>query len=190
MSPIDSQSAATRVYRSGPRVRRVLVGVWFILMFAPGIMIVAGLSSHDPGSVEAGLVVALLESVIVVPIFWLAGWRYPRLVLDEDGVVLHQLGFRLETSWDNVIELRRAKRPGLVLESPRESRGARRLAGSSGRGSFGSGYYDEEELSLIHAYRYIPLGPFSHWLERGDLEREIRRRATRLRVGSEPGIGP
>ncbi|MCA9759333.1 MAG: hypothetical protein KDA27_26305 [Candidatus Eisenbacteria bacterium] len=191
MTPSASPAAPTsRVYRCSPRVRYVLIGVWLILMFAPGLMIIAGLASHDTSSVEAGVAIAVLESVITLPIFWLAAWRNPRLVLTEGGVTLHQLGFRLETSWSNVVELRQGKQPGLVLETPLDSRGARRLAWSSSSWLPGSGLYDPDELSLIHSYRYIPLGPFSHWLDRGDLEQEIRRRASRLSPSPQAGVEP
>ncbi|MGH8018947.1 MAG: hypothetical protein ACREIA_11750, partial [Opitutaceae bacterium] len=107
-----------RVYRASPRIRAALLGVWGCAAGGGGVLWWIGWRSADADMQLAGLVVAAIVSAIMLPIFWLAAWHYPRLVLDAKGIVLRQLGWRLETTWDNVESLVRKGGAGLLLKRP------------------------------------------------------------------------
>jgi hypothetical protein len=169
-----SRSGPARVYFLSPWRRGILLALWALLVLP---LVAIGVWGHDP----AALFVGLLAGLILAVIFIAAAWRFPRLALGEAGVIQHNLGYRLATSWDNIAELRRTRgSQGFVLRRPMDDAGARRYARSAAVLRIAPGVfrlYPPEVLQLITERRYIPIEAFAYWLTHGDLEREIARRA-------------
>jgi hypothetical protein len=127
--------------------------------------------------VAAGLITGVMVSAVLLPFFWLAIWRNPRLVLSGTGVEVHQLGMYLETPWENVAALHWQGGLGLVTSEPLAGSGAGRQAAFGGAWVAGAPLQSDEVGGLIAERRYIPLDAFSHWLHHGDLAPELARRA-------------
>jgi hypothetical protein len=166
------------VYRLAPQRRALLVVVWALLTLP---LLLAGWLGDDGAALAAGLLAGLVLGLV----FLLAGWRFPRLILSEHGIALHQPGYRLEADWTNVAALRLTPgSEGLVLRFAGQTPGYARLAAASGVRSaipLVSRPYPPEVMDLIAARRFLPLDAFAHWLRRGDLECRIRHHA--------PGLG-
>jgi len=58
----DYPGAPAVVYRSSPRTRRILIGVWALVMLMPGILVAVGLLGGDGASLAAGLITGLIIS--------------------------------------------------------------------------------------------------------------------------------
>ena len=125
------------------------------------------------GGELAGLLAAVIVALILGPIAYLAAWRYPRLVLREEGIELQQLGWRVSTRWQNVAQIIRSPSPGLILREPLEGRGAKTLAASNSLVAF----YGSTGDALVSERRWFPLDPFAYWMDRGDLAQQLLRHA-------------
>lgn len=172
-----------RSYGISPRRRNVLVAIWLLLTLP---LALGGLAS-DP----ALLIAAAIVTVILVPIFALAIGS-ARLRVSDDGIELHQLGWRVSTPWDNIAGVRLVRgREGLVLHQPLAGKGAERLAAAAGMRFSGASFYDAEQQRLIAEQRFIPVEAFAYWFDHGDLHAILAERVPSLSapealVPSEP----
>ena len=108
--------------------------------------------------------------------------RFSRLELSETGIKLYQIGYTLETAWDNVAALYDVGgAEGLVLHRPMRCRGASVLRGFRNT-SIGGGlrFYNVEQVELLADRRFIPIEAFAHWLKRGRLRHDLVCRAPSL----------
>ena len=161
------------VYHLSPVRRGILIACWAVFAIP---LLVGGVWSGDMALVATGG----LCSLILLPIFAICGWWYPRLVVTSKNLVRHNVGYTLTVNWENVAELRLTKGfEGLVLHQPMEDSGAARFAiAASSR--FGTGLillYPPEVLDLIRARRFFPLESFAYWLKHGTLGEDIVRYA-------------
>lgn len=110
--------------------------------------------------------------------------RYTRLALSADGIKLYQLGFKLETDWNNVAYLYDAPGgEGLVLHRPMECRGARLLSIFRNVEVEGVNLYGDEQIRFIAEHRFIPIEAFAYWLKKGQLRDDLIRHAPALNNG-------
>jgi len=161
-----------RVYHLGPRRRAVLLATW-VLTVLP--LLLLGLWTGDAAALATGLLVGVLMAAIFVS----TGLYYPRLQLDADGIVRHNMGYRLATPWSNVLVLRREPGcEGLELMRPMEDRGAR-LAARFSQWAMPAviSLYPPDVRQLVAKRRFIPIEAFADWLREGDLEQELARHA-------------
>ncbi len=134
---------------------------------------------------EAGLfVAAMMMSLIYAPLVY-GVCVYTRLIISPEGVDLRQMGFRLQSSWDNIEALDRTPgQEGFVLREPMEGKGAVRLANTSGVRIVVSGAampaYTGGRQDLVAQLRFIPIEPFAYWMKKGDLGDVISHFAPRL----------
>src|SRR5436190_12678337 len=94
---MSTSSTEVHVYHISPWRRSMLAWI-----FGPLLLGALGVWIFVPGAV--GGVVMLLVLVIVLPMQWLI--ERARLEISPAGVRLRQTGYRLETSWSNVVEVR------------------------------------------------------------------------------------
>jgi hypothetical protein len=105
--------------------------------------------------------------------------RYTRLVLSANGIKLYQIGYRLETEWNNVAYLSEATgSQGLVLHRPMDCRGAGILSKARNVTVEGVGFYNDEQIQLLAERRFIPIDAFAYWLDKGQLRDDLNRRAS------------
>lgn len=156
-----------RVYRVSPWRRWVL---WYTM--GPILLFFLICAAVAPASAEPLLLCSALMILIAAPIEWII--RRTKLVLNAEGVVLRQAGYRLETSWANVIRLRLDRgREGFILASPLEGKGAHRLASFRGASMNGAPMYDGEQQQLLAERRFIPFEAFAWHLRRGRLRADL-----------------
>ena len=108
--------------------------------------------------------------------------RFTRLELSGKGIKLYQIGYTLETAWDNVAGLYDVRgAEGLVLHRPMACRGAAVLRGFRNT-SIGGGLrlYNAEQVQLLADRRLIPIDAFAYWLKRGRLRDDLVSRAPSL----------
>ena len=91
-----STAPARTVYSISPVRRRLLAIVFLLLLVAPAGLLVGGIATGDATLAITGLFLGGLIVLIVGTILWLAAWRYPQLVLDDEGISVRQLGMRLD----------------------------------------------------------------------------------------------
>lgn len=168
----QAEAPGRRVYRLGPR-RRAFVLVTWALFVLP--LLLGGLWMRDGAMLAAGA----LAGVIAIPSLVLV-WCKPRLVLSAAGVVRDDFGYRLESPWENIAELRLVPgSEGFVLRAPMASPAARRFSAATRTRLAPAAVrlYPPEVLGLIAQDRFIPIEAFAYWLRRGDLARDIAARA-------------
>ncbi len=97
--------------------------------------------------------------------------RHTRLALSDEGIKLFQLGYTLETEWDNVAYLydKGFGSQGLVLYRPMDCPGAGALGRFRHTQVEGVNLYTDEQIQLIAERRFIPIDAFAYWLKRGQL---------------------
>jgi hypothetical protein len=127
--------------------------------------VLAGLILEDMAAWLTGLSAGIALGIV----FGVGAWWYPLLIVDQQGVEVRQIGYRLASSWRDIGELRRVPgHVGFVLKTPMTGPGAHRMA--SATKSIGD---TPEILVLVMARRYIPIDPFAYWLDHGDLWQRI-----------------
>jgi hypothetical protein len=181
------ENSGPSVYHVSPLRQMLFLLPWGLIAIP---MLIAGIVAKEP----ALFVVVLLISLIWSPLAY-AVCIYTRLIISADGVDLRQLGYRLQSTWDNIDSLDRT--PGLegfVLREPLQGRGALRLASASGLqlvvGGASMPGYTGGRQDLVAQSRFIPIEPFAHWLKKGDLASVIAQHAPRLMDGSTPAPPP
>ncbi len=153
-------------------------------------MLVAGIVANAP----ALFAVVILISLIWAPLAY-AICIHTRLILSAEGVDLRQLGYRLQSTWDNIESLDTTPRAeGFVLREPLAGKGAIRLANASGVrivvGGAAMPAYTGGRQDLVAQLRFMPIEPFAYWMKKGDLASVITQHAPRLTDGSTPLPAP
>lgn len=174
-----SESGGRKCYHISPRRRGVLVAVLLLFMI---FLATTGWYLSD----SALLIVTLLVGMILAVIFAIAAWWYPWLSVGPEGVELHQFGWCLTTTWENVAGVRlTVGGEGLILNRPMSGRGAARLAACGKTGVGFTPFCGPDQLQLIAERRFIPLEPFACWFRHGDLRERISRHAPWVASGFE-----
>ena len=169
---------ALRVYHVSPV--RVALATGFFVAIGCGLLYLALAVPDEPESRNAFLLTAMFIFACACVMYVTV--RYPRLELSAHGVRLRQIGYALETTWDNVESLYDvAGAQGIVLRRPMSSgsAGLLRAFRYTGTGA-GVRFYNPEQIQLLAEQRFIPIDAFAFWLERG-LRAEIE-----TRTGSRP----
>ena len=172
--PGAAAKAAT-VYRISPL--RFWLPIGFFILLAILLFVSAAFSSADADAQRAFLLTGFFILGCACVLYVLL--RYARLELSPTGVKLYQIGYTLETAWDNVAALYDvAGAEGLLLRRPMQCAGAavlRRFRNGGVRG--GLRLYNEEQARLLEERRFIPIEAFAHWLTHGQLRADILRHA-------------
>lgn len=154
----------------------------FVIAFGVLLLVCAGLSSTEPDAQNAFILAALFLFGCACLLYLLL--RYSRLELSERGIKVYQIGYTLETAWDNVAALYDVVgAEGLVLHRPMQCRGASVLRGFRNT-SAGAGlrFYNHEQVPLLAERRFIPIEAFAYWLKHGRLHDDLMRHAPSVRA--------
>ena len=144
------------------------------------LLVCAAPSAEEPAAQNAFLLTALFVLGCACLLYLLL--RFPRLELSERGIKLYQIGYTLETAWDNVAALYDvAGAEGLVLHRPMPCRGASVLRAfrKTGTGA-GLRFYNVDQVQLLADRRFIPIEAFAYWLKHGGLRDDLVCRAPSL----------
>jgi len=172
---VSATPAFKHVYHLG--LGRLLV---LPLLWLPVFLLLVGMSLAEPEQGEAFLLTALVFTLIVLPFAWVT-W-HSRLVLTEDGIAHHQLGYTVRSSWSNLQSLSLEPRcEALYLTEPgtksRLLRWSSQLLGSGAPGAMRSVIGDPRALA---EGRLIFLAPFIVHYRRGPLRHDLVRAAPQL----------
>ncbi len=180
-SPPDTSRGCrktVRSYRVGP-VRRWIL--WITIGPLIGLLLFLA-SISDPSERSALLFVAGFVFLVLLPFQFMVD--HARLALSETGISLRQVGYRLESTWEEIEELRLERgREGFVTRKPIMGSGAARLARFRFATSRYVPLYDVEQQRLLGERRLIPIEAFAWHLRRGDLGDALRRFAPDLLKG-------
>ena len=173
-APSVAAQAAT-VYRISPL--RFWLPTGFFIALGALLLVSAGFSSAEPDSQRAFFLTGLFLFGCAGVLYVLL--RYSRLELSERGVKVYQIGYTLETAWDNVAALYDvAGAEGLVLHQPMQCRGASVLRAFRKTGArAGLRLYNDEQVLLLAERRFIPIEAFAYWLKHGRLRDDVVRHA-------------
>lgn len=177
--------ADRRVYRLPPW-RRYLAVLAFLPLWLP-LGLAAVFSAGRERWICLGILVAIL--ILVGALHWIIG--RVRLELSPEGVRLVGFSGSVEAAWPDVVGVRLDRgREGLVTGRPLEGRLAAGLAAYRNTGSYGTPWYDAEQVALMAERRLIPLDVFRPYLRRGDLIADIVRFAPHLQGDCTAGPRP
>lgn len=177
---MNTQQPITHIYHLSAG-RLVSVPLFCLSMFAmiPIVLFSEGPPVWDESRAFALTLVAALAAfmLLLTGIMWQS-----RLVLTPDGIVHHQLGYSVRSTWANVQKLDLSQgNQSLILTEPGTTsillRVSTKLIGGTtptiGEGVFG-------DLDLLGEGRVIVLAPFmAHW-KRGPLRNDLLRWAPHL----------
>ncbi len=105
-----------------------------------------------------------------------------KLTLSPAGVKLKQTGYKLETSWENIVGLRLERgSEAFITGAPLTGKGASLLAWTSNVGVAGAAFYDQRQRELLQAGQLIPIEAFGWHFKHGNLSADIARYAPHLR---------
>ena len=141
---------------------------------AGGILLLVSAQLTDDAVMQNALFLTAIFLLVCTCVIYLSV-RFARLELTESGVKLRQIGYTLETTWDNIEKLYDARRAeGLVLRRPMDASGAGVLRAfrSTGVGA-GIRMYNTEQIQWLAEQRFIPIDAFAYWLDRGDLRAQL-----------------
>lgn len=165
------------VYHISP-LRRF--GLWiafspFLLIFAPLLFIASR------AELEFGLLMFAFLGTLGL-IMQLLFIERAKLTLSPAGVKLKQAGYKLETSWENIVGLL-LERGGeaFITGAPLTGKGASLLAWTSNVGVAGAAFYDQQQRELLQAGQLIPIEAFGWHFKHGNLAADIARYAPHLR---------
>ena len=172
-------TAESRIYRINPWNMAVLPGVWLLVIGTLVGLIGPGASPYER---EAGLVTALIVTLIVATIFYFGVWRC-RLELNEAGIVQVQFGYSIRSSWANVERISMLPHgQGLYLIEPGTDslllRSSVRFLQVLNRFA-GIGSIDGDADAFAQG-RFITLVPFTRHLKSGALRSDLERWAPHL----------
>lgn len=176
---INSQQPRPHVYHLSAG-RLVILPLFWLMMVGALLM---PLFSDVPATSEesrAFVLTAVVLTAILLPFFWIL-WQ-SRLVLTPGGIVHHQFGYSVRSTWVNVEQLDLS--PGnqsLILTEPGTTSSILRLSTKWIRGIrpiMGAAIF--RDLDLLGGGRVILLSPFmAHW-KRGPLRDDLLRWAPHL----------
>jgi hypothetical protein len=172
---VDAGNAQARphVYRVGPW--RQAIG-WMFVPAAAGLAIAAMFA--DAPDERAGLWTgAAMLALVTCGIVWMI--RRARLEAGPDGIVLRQIGFRLESTWANVVAVRTDRgHEGFMTAEPVSGKGMSTVAAAASVAPYGM--YDGVQQALLDQHRFIPIEAFAWHLRKGTLRRDINAWAPHL----------
>jgi hypothetical protein len=180
----------TRLSRRGPEARTVYrispLRTWlptgFVVALSVLLLVFAASSSAEPDAQRAFTLTGIFTLGCAWVLYLLL--RFTRLELSESGIKLCQLGYTLETPWDNVAALYDVPHAeGLVLHRPMQSQGSSVLRAFRNTGA-GAGlrFYNVEQVALLTEQRLIPIEAFAYWLRHGRLRDDLMRYAPSIRI--------
>lgn len=168
------------VYHISPLRLWLVPGMFIILAVFFLAVVVSDSNSPDKGN--AGIYIVIFFFAFAAIMYLIL--RFTRLMLSADGIKLYQLGYKLETDWDNVAYLYDASGgEGLVLHRPMVCRGARTLSRFRNVEVEGANVYGDEQIQCIAEHRFIPIEAFAYWLKKGQLRDDLIRHAPALNNG-------
>ena len=177
MAPATADSPIV-TYHISPWRLWVTTGVFIALGVV--LLVCAAYSTAEPEARNAFTVAALFILACACLLYLVL--RFTRLELSGTGIKLYQIGYTLETAWDNVAGLYDVRgAEGLVLHRPMPCRGAAVLRGFRNT-SIGGGLrlYNVEQAQLLADRRIIPIEAFAYWLKHGRLRHDLVCRAPSL----------
>lgn len=179
MTRAPAEAPPVAIYRMSPW--RVWVPTGTLLALGALLLVTAGDSTGQPEAQRAFVLTALVIFGCTALLFIV--FRYTRLELTQRGIALYQVGYTLETGWDNVAAFYEgAGEAGLVLHRAMPGRGAALLRRFRHTGmGVNVRFYSGEQVQLLAARRFIPIGAFAYWLEHGRLRADLVSRAPSLR---------
>ncbi len=172
-----SVSGEQTVYHISP-LRRF--GSWIV--FSPLLLLFAAalLFSSSRADREFGLVMFAFFGTLGLIMQLLIDRT--KLTLSPAGVKLKQTGYKLETSWENIV--------GLLLDdgseafitgAPLTGKGASLLAWARNVRIDGVAFYDDQQRELLQSGQLIPIEAFGWHFKHGNLAADIARYAPHLR---------
>lgn len=165
------------VYRISPWRRGLFAGLGGLIMLP---MLIGAIATGNGGFLAGMLIVF----VIWAPCYYLV--HAARIILSEDGVQFRQVGYHLESKWENVAGLWLVKgQQGFELIQPMENYSAKLLAGTADtqmivHGAAVDAVPGEDRRPLVLARRFIPIEAFAYYVENGNLLEDIRRFAPQI----------
>lgn len=164
-----------RVYHLN--IWRYLVMWW---MLGPFVLLGLGIFVFaEENTRGAGLAIVLLMAPFLLLWHWLT--RRARLEISPRGARVKDATYDLEAPWAGIVGVHLAPdHEGFITAEPLTGKGAERLAGVSGFGYGGVGFYDEVEARHMAEKRFLPLRPYGWALRKGDLAEQIARHAPHL----------
>lgn len=159
------------VYRISPWRRGLFAGLGGLIMLP---MLIGAIATGNGGFLAAMVIVF----VIWGPCYYLV--HAARIILSEDGVQFRQVGYHLESKWENVCRLWLVKgQEGFELIQPMENYSAKLLAGTADtqltiHGAAIDAVPGEDRRPLVMARRFIPIEAFAYYFQNGNLLDDIR----------------
>ncbi len=165
------------VYHLSPLRLWLVPGIFLIFPVFMFWLILGDPESGTPDTRRLAIYIGIFFVALAVVMYLIL--RYTRLMLSAEGVKLYQLGYKLETGWDNVAYLydEGFGSQGLVLHRPMDCPGARTLSRARNVAVEGVNFYSDEQIQLIAERRFIPIDAFAYWLKHGRLRDDLNRRA-------------
>src|SRR5262249_8863431 len=160
-----------KVYHISPIRLWLLPGPLIVLTIA--MLMIAFLTTDRSAQAGCAILAIIFFTMTIVfsPLM-----IYPRLILSEEGITLHQVGYKLETTWANVAELHDFRSSeGLILHRSMECRGAYLMRFFAYRTLQYSRIYDDLQSRYLSERRYIPIEAFAYWLKHGQLRDDLAR---------------
>ncbi len=177
LSPkFPTASGERTVYHISPLRRFCLWIVFglFLLPFSPALFM-ASLAE-----IEVGLLLCAIAGTVV----WIMQLLFidcVKLTLSPEGVKLKQAGYKLETSWENIVGLLLERgSEAFITGAPLTGKGASLLAWTSNVGVAGAAFYDQQQRELLQAGQLIPIEAFGWHFKHGALAADILRFAPHL----------
>jgi len=172
---MDSAGNSNKVYHISPLRQWIVPGIF--LAFAIFLLTLSLSDDGTPATRKLGMFMAL--GSVGFALVMLLIMRRTRLECSDDGIKLHQFGYKLETDWNNIAYLQDGPGPqGLVLHRPMECAGARTLAAHRHANINNINFYSDDQIQLLAEHRFIPIDAFAHSLTKGPLGDDLRRRTT------------
>jgi len=171
-------AASKTIFHVGPWRYR-----WVPIVFGPAAFLATAAAIEAAGTPDCAPLLGVAAALAVLGVGLYAMIRAATLTTSGDGIVLVQIGYRLEATWPDVVGVRLDRgSEGLVLGVEAGGKGAALLAWS-GRAlpTIGLGdYYDAEQQALLDAHRLIPIEAFAWHLRHGTLRSQIEQHAPHL----------
>lgn len=167
MQPAE-MATFTRIYRVDLSRRAFYLGVW---VFFALLLSLLSLAESDPASrsaIRATTAILLAIGAAMSPLVW-----YPKLIVTPRGIEVRQVGWRIGTGWENIDWIDRSSLRGAFLKDPVKGPWGLRV------GLYIPFFFDRQERELVATNRWIPLAPFSSYLQSRELDQDILRCAPR-----------
>lgn len=159
---------------------------WALYLVGLLILSVPFLIVADMENSGGALVAILLAMAPAIGILFFVA-RQTRLVLDNSALGYYNVGVSATVGWGNIDRLIiNPELCGLVLKTPLDQPGMRRLQRFSGMAIAGNSFYSEEQQKLINEKRFIDLRAYRRQLRDQDLQRTFRAYKSDLTIDTNP----